>query len=128
MDKLIVNIVNLSDEILLYILNKHNNFDVLNSLIGVHKNLGQVLCGLGFTRLVNLTSIEPLRLIHSKANAVLDQFCVDILPRISDNVGSLTLQATILSQVLSVTKYPNLRKFVINGFRIRMACHIFDGS
>jgi hypothetical protein len=122
-----VNIVDLPDEILLHILKKLNNFDVLYSLVGVNEKLNRVACDINFTRLVDLMTIEPNRVTDSRSNAILDRFCMEILPRIHDNVESLTLQACFLPRVLHATNYLHLRKLDINNLELSMACHIFNG-
>ncbi|CAF3615130.1 unnamed protein product [Rotaria sp. Silwood1] len=127
MNQSIVNIVDLPDEILLHILKKLNNFDVLYSLIGINKKLDRVACDASFTRLVDLMTIESNQVTDSRSNAILDRFCMEILPRIHDKVESLTLQACFLPRVLRVANYLHLRKLVIINLELSMGCHIFNG-
>jgi len=75
-----VNIVDLPEEILLHILKKLNNFDVLYSLVGVNKQLDRLACDIDFTRLVDLMTIELNRVTDLRGNAILDRFCMEILP------------------------------------------------
>ncbi|UJR29391.1 hypothetical protein I4U23_010603 [Adineta vaga] len=102
------------------------NFDILHSLVGIDKKLDRVVCDDDFTRLVDLMSTEPYEMKDERSNAMFDRFCIDILPRIYDKVECLTLQATILPRVLYATNYPNLRKLVINNFKLRMTYQIFN--
>ncbi len=123
----IVNIVDLPDEILLHILKKLDNFDVLYSLVGVNEKLDRLACDINFTRLVDLMTIESNRTTDSRSNAIIKRFCMEILPRIHDKVESLTVQACCLSRVLYATNYLHLRKVVIINLDLNMACHIFNG-
>jgi hypothetical protein len=127
MNQSIVNIIDLPEEILLHVLKKLNNFDVLYSLVGVNEKLDRLACDISFTRLVDLMTIESNRVTDSRCNAILDRFCIEILPRIHDKVESLTLQACFLSRVLHATNYLHLRKLVIINLELSMAGHIFSG-
>ncbi|CAF1310975.1 unnamed protein product [Rotaria sordida] len=126
MNQSIINIVDLPDEILLYILKKLNNFDVLYSLVGVNEKLDRVVCDVSFTRLVDLITIESNQVTDSRNHAILDRFCMEILPRIHDKVESLTLQACFLPCVLRATNYLQLRKLVIINLKFTMALYIFN--
>ncbi|UJR29402.1 hypothetical protein I4U23_010614 [Adineta vaga] len=121
-----VNIIDLPDEILLHILKKLNNLSVLYSLVGINKKLDRVVCDNDFTRLIDLISIEPYQMTDSRSNTIFDRFCIDILPRIFDKVECLILQASILPRVLHATNYPNLRKLVINNFKLRTNLKYLD--
>jgi hypothetical protein len=121
------SIVDLPDEILLHILKKLNNFDVLYSLVGVNEKLDRLACDTSFTRLVDLITIESNRVTDCRSNAVLNRFCIEILPRINDKVESLTLHGCFLPRVLHATNYLHLRKLVIINLELSMACRIFHG-
>ncbi|CAF5105105.1 unnamed protein product, partial [Rotaria sp. Silwood1] len=71
-------------------------------------------------------TIESNQLTDSRNHAILDRFCMEILPRIHDKVESLTLQACFLPCVLRATNYLQLRKLVIINLEFSMACHIFN--
>ena len=127
MDRSVVTIVDLPDEILLHILKKLNNFDVLYSLVGLDEKLDRLACDISITRFIDLMTIESNRVTDSRSNATLDRFCIKILPRIHDKVESLTLQACFLSRVLHAANYLHLHKLVIINLELSMACHIFNG-
>ncbi|CAF3581036.1 unnamed protein product [Rotaria sp. Silwood1] len=71
-------------------------------------------------------TIESNQVTDSRSNAILDRFCMEILPRIHDKVESLTLQACFLPRVLRVANYLHLRKLVIINLELSMGCHIFN--
>ncbi|CAF1676660.1 unnamed protein product, partial [Rotaria sordida] len=74
-------------------------------------------------------TIESNQVTNSRNHAILDRFCMKILPRIHDKVESLTLQACFLPCVLRATSYLQLRKLVIINLKFTMALYIFnDGS
>ncbi|CAF1360538.1 unnamed protein product [Rotaria sordida] len=100
MDNSFVNIVDLSNEMLFYIFKKLNNFDVLYSMVGVNEKLDNVACDRTFTQSIDLTSISSNEKDDSKTNAILDRFCLHILPRIHDNIECLTVDACFLKRIL----------------------------
>ncbi|CAF1599863.1 unnamed protein product [Rotaria sordida] len=100
MDNSFVNIVDLSNEMLFYIFKKLNNFDVLYSMVGVNEKLDNVACDRTFTQSIDLTSISSNEKDNSKTNAILDRFCLHILPRIHDNIECLTVDACFLKRIL----------------------------
>jgi hypothetical protein len=88
-----INIVDLSDEILLNISNKLNNIYVLYSLIGVNKKHDQLARAVVFTRSLDfVTTLSNGE--NDQMNSVLDRFCINILPQIVNNIECLTRGAT----------------------------------
>ena len=92
MSKSNVSLLDLPDEILLIILNKLDNMDVLYSLLNVdHGRLDMIVQGKMFTRNLNFVSItKPVR----------DRFCSNILPEMNHNVQSLTLDWRCIDRIL----------------------------
>ncbi|CAF4952804.1 unnamed protein product, partial [Rotaria sp. Silwood1] len=115
-----VNIVGLSDEILLAIFKKLNNFDVLYSLVGVNHKLDRIACDIAFTRDVDLMMISSNEGDVSTTDAILDRFCSDIIPRIHNNMESLTVQASLLQRVLHANSYPNLHKLTLVNLKLNV--------
>ncbi len=122
-----VNIVDLPDEILLIILKKLNRFDVLYSLVGVNEKLDNVACDINFTRAVDLLTISSNGVNNSITHAILDRFCMHILPRIHKNVECLTVESCFLQRVLHASNYLNLRKLTLINLELSMASDIFNG-
>jgi hypothetical protein len=122
-----MSILDLPDEILLTIFKKLKNFDVLYSLVGVNQKLDNVACDVNFTRAVDLMAISSDGASDSRTNAILDRLCMDILPRIHDNVECLTVQACFLQRVLHARGYLNLTKLTLIDLALRMGSDIFNG-
>ncbi|CAF4645363.1 unnamed protein product [Rotaria sp. Silwood2] len=122
-----VSISALSDEMLLAILMKLNNVDVLYSLIGVNKKLDQLAQDITFTQSIDLVKILSNNKSKSKTKSILDRFCFDIIPQIQHNIESLTLDRLSIDRVLSIGNYIKLWKLTLVNLPLKMACHIFNG-
>ncbi|CAF2806024.1 unnamed protein product [Rotaria sp. Silwood2] len=126
MNNSIVSIIDLSDEILLTIFKKLDNFDVLYSLVGVNKKLDNVACDIDFTRSVDLMTISLNGVADPGTNAILDRFCMHILPHIHNKVECLTVEACFLHRVIHAGNYLNLRKLTLVNLQLSVASHIFN--
>ncbi|CAF2481578.1 unnamed protein product [Rotaria sp. Silwood2] len=126
-----IQLDDLPDEIILIILKKLHNCDVLYSLIGVNKRLDTIANDLIFTS--NLTLISRIKkrfetigndpfftrnltLIKSFdglscqfTDVILDRFCLEILPKINDKIERLNVESSSMERILCLTNYPNLR-------------------
>ncbi|CAF1503362.1 unnamed protein product [Rotaria sordida] len=125
MNNSIARIVDLPDEILVTIFKKLHSFDVLYSLVGVNKKLDKVACDVTFTRSIDLTTISLDKADDSRINAILDRFCMGILPRIQKKMECLAIQACFLQCVYHASDYLNLRSFTIVNLELKMAPNIF---
>ena len=55
----------------------------------------------------------------------IDRFCVDILPRVRDNVKYLILKPILMERILLATDYPNLTHLKIVNFKQEtVLCHL----
>ncbi|CAF0776093.1 unnamed protein product [Adineta steineri] len=117
-----LNIVDLCDEILLNILNKLNNLDVLYSCIGVNKKLDRLARDITFTQSINLVTT----LSNEHHNSILDRFCLLILQRIQHNIEYFTLNSLSVDRILRIGNYSKLHKLSLVNLPIEMACHIFN--
>ncbi|CAM4981717.1 unnamed protein product [Rotaria socialis] len=121
MNNSIVRIVDLPDEILVTIFKKLHHFDVLYSLVGVNKKLDNVACDVTFTRSIDLATISLDKADDSRINAILDRFCIEILPRIQKRMECLTIQACFLQRVYHASDYVNLRSITISTL-LKLKC------
>ena len=102
MEHSFIQLNDLPDEILLIILKKLHNFDVLYSLIGVNKRLDTIVNDSIFTR--NLTLITPFNgLSYQFTDTILDRFCLEILPKIHDKIEWLNVESSQVKQARSFT-------------------------
>ncbi|CAF4123957.1 unnamed protein product [Rotaria sordida] len=100
MNKSMVGILDLPNEILLMILKKLDNFDVLYSLVGVNKKLDNLACNINFTRTVDLMKVPSNRKDDWTTCVLLDRVFMRILPQIHDDVECLTVDGCFWQRVL----------------------------
>jgi hypothetical protein len=123
-----VTLLDLPNEILLIILKKLNNMDVLYSLLDVdNQRLDMIIREEVFTKSLNfvLTTTDDVLPI---ADSILDRFCINILPKIDQNVKSLILESGSMECILLAAEYPNLTElklFNVNGY---IVSHYFTGK
>lgn len=123
------HILDLPDEILLLILKKLDNIDVLYGLLGINnRRLDVIAQEKIFTDVLNFVSISDLtEEISPISSSVLNQFCNDILPRIHKNVKSLIVDSVSFECILGATTYPNLTQLKIFNFNKAFVSRYFMG-
>ena len=97
---------------LIYILNKLENVDVLYSFYGINNNrLERLVRSEKFSSQLKFTAnvVDETK--------VFDQFCDFLLREIHFNVESLTVQSEYLERIFAVSHYPNLSQLEILNFR-----------
>ncbi|CAF2666240.1 unnamed protein product [Rotaria sp. Silwood2] len=98
-----INILDLPNEILLIILNKLDNIDVLYSLFGINnKRLDILLEDDVFTNTLNLVTTSSI------TDLKLDRFCIYILPRIDHCIKKFIIEGTSIERILLAGDYKNL--------------------
>jgi hypothetical protein len=108
MNRLGARLLDLPDEILLIILKKLNNIDVLYSLLNINdERLDTLAQEKMFSTILNFVSLDP---VSSIDRCKLDRFCIDILPRIHENVKYFILKPDLMECILLASDYPNLTK------------------
>ncbi|CAF0953342.1 unnamed protein product [Adineta steineri] len=111
MDRSNIHLLDLPNEILIYILKKLDNIDVLYSLFGImNKRLNALTQEEVFSNTLNFASN-----IHE--TRIIDRFCNYILPRIHFNVKCLIVESTSMERILLATSYPNLTELNISNFQ-----------
>jgi len=145
-----VQLDDLPDEILLIILTKLNNSDVLYSLMGVNKRLDAFVNDSIFTKNVtlitpankpfdtivttgiftrNLTLIKPFHgLSFQFTDAILNRFCCDILPKINKKIERLNLESSCMERILLATNYLNLHTLGLYNIEPEKAYDLFSGK
>jgi hypothetical protein len=122
-----INILDLSDEILLTIFNKLKNVDVLYSLLGVNKKLDKLIRDVVFTRSFDFVTTLSDEENDSRINSILDRFCINILPQIQHNIECLTLEPSLIERVLYIGHYPKLYKLTLVNLQLKIASSILTG-
>ncbi|CAF1498448.1 unnamed protein product [Adineta steineri] len=104
----VVQLMDLSDEILLIIFEELDNVEMLNSLMGTNTRLDRVLRHPIFTSHLTLMKSSSNGLSHPLDDIMVDRFCSQILPQIHHNIKWLNLESLSMERVLLVSDYPNL--------------------
>jgi hypothetical protein len=127
MEDFSIKINDLPDEILMIILRKLYQFEVLYSLIGVNKRLNRIAHDSIFTNNLILfqrfsnDSIDPL------PQSILDRFLKEILPSIHHRIKWLHLESASMENILG-TNYPSLYGLGLYGIDIEQAVSLFTGK
>lgn len=113
-----VYVLDLPNEILFLILRKLSNIDVLYSLLNTgNQRLDNIVQHKIFTNILNFVSIsQSIDEVSSISSTLLNQFCVTILPRIHENVKSLTVESVSMECIFRAAYYPNLTELKIFNF------------
>jgi len=121
-----VNLLDLPDEILLIILKKLNNINVLYSLLDINnEHLNSLAQQKIFSHILNFVSIDNVSLIDQHK---LDRFCIDILPKIHQNVECFILELVSMERILLAADYPNLTELKIFNFKQEVALNYFTSK
>ncbi|CAF3477139.1 unnamed protein product [Rotaria socialis] len=125
MDNSSIELSDLPNEILMIILKKLFNVEVLYSLIGVNKRLHAIVYDPIFTncltlmRCVSDDSIDPL------PDSILDRLCSQILPEIHHKIKCLNLESSSMKRILLATSYPNLCELGLYDIEIETVMSLF---
>ncbi|CAF3800435.1 unnamed protein product [Rotaria sp. Silwood1] len=122
-----VELNDLPDEILIIILKKLYNVQVLYSLIGVNKQLNTILHDPIFTSHLTLMRCFSDDSIDSLPDPILDRFCLQILHEIHYKIQWLNLESSSMKRILLATNYPNLFGLGLYDIEIETALSLFIG-
>ncbi len=124
-----INLLDLPSEILLIILKKLENVDVLYSLFDVdNQRLDNIIEENTFTNTLNFVLTTTTDDVLSISDPILDRFCISILPRVHYNVKSLVLNSISMERILLAADYPNLSELKIFNFNGEIASSYFTGK
>jgi hypothetical protein len=123
-----IHFLDLPNEILITILRKLNNIDVLHSLLGItNYRLHTLAKSNVFTNALNFVTTSSADDCCSISEAMLNRFCIDILPQIGHNVKCFILEPLSMERILLATHYPNLTKLKLFNFRQDILLRYFTG-
>ena len=109
-------LMNLPDEIILLILNKLDNADVLYSLMNFNARLDRILHDAMFTKKIALAqTLSSEKRLDEK---ILNRFCFEILPNIHHQIQWLSVDALSMERIFLAADYPNLNQldiFIVNN-------------
>ena len=122
-----VHLLDLPDELLLIIIEKLKFTDVLYSLFGCNKRIDRMIGNISNTYAINFTSISNGEYLYMD-DEVLNRICVDILPRICQNVRMLILDQRCMERVLLASEYPFLRSVHFSCFQPDIVINCLKGK
>ncbi|CAF3334132.1 unnamed protein product [Rotaria sp. Silwood1] len=125
MEYSLVQLNDLSDEILLIIFKKLEKLDVLYSLIGVNKRLNKIAHDSMFTSSLTLFHHLLYDYIYRLSDSMLDRFCFQILPEIHHKIKWLDIEASSMKRIFLSAIYPNLFGLGIYNIETENDIHLF---
>ena len=123
-----VHLLDLSDEILLIIMSKISNLDVLHSLMETCEKLDRLARDRVHTRSVDFTETTSNGQIRSLSDEMLDRLYENILPRIHQNIECITVESSSIRPIFQSIEYPKLFKLILPEFDLESASKYFDGK
>ncbi|CAF1541597.1 unnamed protein product [Rotaria sordida] len=128
MENAFIQLFDLPDEILIIIFKKLNNVELLYSLMDVNKRLNQILHDPIFTDRLSLVKVTSNGLAYPLVDAVLDRFCLQIVPKIHNKIKWLSLESLSMERILLATDYPNLCGLGLYNMNEKTAMRFFRGN
>jgi hypothetical protein len=120
-----VNVLDLPNEVLFYILRKLDNRDVLYSLFGIkNKRFDNIARDKTFSNTLDLALTNHETTI---VDSILDKFCNRILPQIYYNIKCLVVRSASMERILIATQYPCLTELKLVDFQQDSSLHYFTG-
>ncbi|CAF1132867.1 unnamed protein product [Adineta steineri] len=126
MEHLSTELNDLPDEILMIILKKLFNTEVLYSLIDVNKRFNTIVRDPIFTNKLTLMRCLSNNRNYPLPDPILDRFCFQILPSIRHKIKWLNLESSSMKRILNVTNYPNLYGLGLYDLEIETARSLID--
>jgi len=124
-----MKLLDLPNEILLLILKKLNNIDVLYSMFGVnHQQLDILLSANTFTNTLNFVLTTTNDDITSLPDGIVNRLCKNILPKIDQTIKYLILDSLSMKIILQAANYPNLTQLKLFNFNDKIVEEYFKGK
>ncbi|CAF4449238.1 unnamed protein product, partial [Rotaria sp. Silwood2] len=124
----LVQLDHLPDEILLIILKKLDNDQVLYSLMGVNKRLNTFVYDSIFTSHLTLMRCSSNDSISPLSDTILDRFYLQILPTIHHKIQWLNVESSSMERILLSANYPNLYGLGLYNLEIETAKDLFTNG
>jgi hypothetical protein len=128
MKHLRIQLTDIPDEILLLILTKLSNIEVLYSLIGVNIRLDKIASDPIFTDHLSLLKRSSNGVINSLDDSLFDRLYSEILPTIRHKIKWLDLEPLSMERVLLTVDYPNLHVLSLFNIERDLAVRLFGGK
>jgi hypothetical protein len=124
-----VQLMDLSNEILIIIFKKLSNHELLYSLNNINMRLDQIISDPIFTNDISLIKYNSLSNRSSALpDIVLDRFCFQILPEICHKIKCFTLETSSIERILLAAEYCNLHQLTIYCMNEEIDMQLFTGK
>jgi hypothetical protein len=127
MEDLSIKIDSLPDEILIFILRKLSNIEVLHSLIGVNQRLNRIAYDSIFVNNLTLFERSSNDSIHPLPHSIFERFLREILPSIHHRIQWVNLEPTSMESTLLAANYPSLQALALYDVDVEKALSLFTG-
>ncbi|CAF4188409.1 unnamed protein product, partial [Rotaria sordida] len=122
-----VELNDLPDEILLIIFKKLDNLELLYSFQGVNERLNKIIHDQTFTSRLSFLNRSFNKFINKfSSNIILNEFCLQILPKIRTKIEWLDLESESMKNILDAADYPNLYAFGLYNIEEETAKCLFS--
>ena len=128
MDRSLILLDDLPDEILVFILKKLYNYQVLYSLIGINKRLDKLVHDSIFTSHLTIMRCFSDGSVSPLPDLMLHRFCSQILPKIHHQIKSLHIELLSIEKIICATNYPNLYDLGLYNLDVKEAKQLFIGK
>lgn len=128
MERSIIELVDLPDELLLIIFKKLNNVELLYSIMNTNSRLHRIALDSKFTKNLILFKRSSLGDIIPLIGSVLDRLCLVILPQIQNLIRSLQLESSSIERTLLTGDYSNLYELGLHNIDKNTADRFFTGK
>jgi hypothetical protein len=124
-----MKLLDLPNEILLLILKKLNNINVLYSMFGVNdQQLDILLSANTFTNTLNFVLTTTNDDITSLPDGIVNRLCKNVLPKIDQTIKYLILDSLSMKIILQAANYPNLTQLKLFNFNDKIVEEYFKGK
>ena len=125
-----LNILDLSDEILCFIIEKLNMVDVFYSLVNVNQRFNRLVFDSLYIRDLNMRTIMNINSLYDQTSLidpqVLSRICKKLFPGIDSHVHKLTVEECSMKQILG-SNYPQLYSLSLINFEAKTLYEYLTG-
>jgi hypothetical protein len=108
-----INIMDLPDEMLLCIINRLNNIDILYSLVDVNQRFNRLAFNPLYFHDLDFTTVSMLDPKSHEYSELINRICKNLLSRIHHQVNTLTLDHISMEHVLHTFNFPQLHSLTL---------------
>jgi hypothetical protein len=124
-----IQLMDLPDELLMFIFNKMINVEVLYSLFGINERLNSIVQDQIYTNRLFFLKCSSKKIVNRFSPEIIsDRFCLQILPSICEKVQCLFVDSSSMKQILSAVNYPNLHVLGLFNIEEETVKSLFTGK